>query len=1377
MVKKRIVAFLLSLAMLVSVVCTPAFALESGTAQSSTIHWFYSQLSEQGKKIYDAIEKWYAAGGMKDGKASYDLVKERVVDESVVKNYLEGNRTLFNDFAAAKDAFDLEHPEAWYVDSSELSFRVTSGEGGALHAYMGPGRTEDYYVQGVAGASDVAAKSAELERVIDAIVEGAGKESGDYEKIRYAHREITRGISYRFENECKSGNAGYIRTAYALVTHEGVCEGYARSFQYVLNKLNIPCVLIHGVQTSGEPEAHMWCAVELEGEWYVVDPTWDDPIVLDASGNVKPGVNGVDGGETEAYLLVGQNIVGANWQPSGYVSTSVTAFNYPDIALMSYGSGVLEYNGLKVEYAAGAMEGLKSTVYHVSFNGDGLVKAAEKGYYLLVKMYDVNADGSTNKFDEWYYSVHGLHAVQSEFNPNNKFQDSENKYLADTDEYLIYNVINCEYVEFAVTTKAPPRWETANDLATMGGFYSGDYSDIVAQSDLIYNENGGYEQPPYIKNASPGFNTSVSAGTNYTIHIEFSDPLYRPSSENHGMAGKENDAPAAMGQAVGMDYRGKTYSWGVNGRQPHEFASKPSPENIRWVCETHTTHEGFNGINADCALTTLEYEFTSSTQWYDDSCQYEFYLTGLVGKKSNKFPNNWSYVFENKYPFWTCPLYSGYTWNLWAQPQLLDNPENLDFEQIKVKGVDGVEKSLAALREQMHLDDKDMNGRIVLSVQNIGESRSKTEELAAAINSDKVVKDGDVNVPADAVLGSSLYEIDFARICRCTVVQTGQSLRLCVGFPPGIDASMAGVVFKAYHFTRDIEGSCDKKHVHTGEIVSVEEIPITVTEYGLVITCKSFSPFEIVALDADKAGVKAEEQHAVVLVTDGFGKVLVDGKADKSGIIEFKAKGETHTFTIQPKENYAFDTVSFSGSRDIEVKNNTFTLSYDDVKDGSAILSVTFVPSSIKAADASNGEIVATPAVCNHTKTTVIRSVSATCTEAGLAEVKCVACGMVLTKAIMATGHDYVDGVCSVCGAVDPDYNAGQDKDPDEDPGKDPGEDPGKDPGKDPEEDPGKDPGEDPGKDPGEDPGEDPGGNPNGPGITIGPSTPARPTPSTPSTPSTPGQTVSGASGTSAGGSWTANMSTAKEGDTVTVTSKASKGYISAAPIVKDKYGNTVTVTKNENGTYSFIMPEGGVTVTGSYMTPAQMFSDVVDKADGGWYQDDLAFAIEHGLIDGDGAGHFLPDLALTRGMMVTLLYNLEVSLNGKPAAPSADFDDVPAGQYYTDAVAWASYHGIVKGSGNNTYNPNGVLDRQQMAAMLYQYVAYKGYDVSGTSDLSGYTDAGSIADWALAGVRWANSAGIVTGSNSALNPTGTSNRTMGAVLLAKFCRQIVGME
>ena len=148
--------------------------------------------------------------------------------------------------------------------------------------------------------------------------------------------------------------------------------------QFVLNKLGIPCVLIHGLQTSGTPEAHMWNAVRIGEEWYVVDATWDDPVGLDANGNIKvSGQNGLDGAETETYLLVGQDVTAANWKPSGHVSTGEKEFSYPEIALVSYGSSVLDRNGLKVISSESTMDGQESTVYHISYNGKGLVESAK----------------------------------------------------------------------------------------------------------------------------------------------------------------------------------------------------------------------------------------------------------------------------------------------------------------------------------------------------------------------------------------------------------------------------------------------------------------------------------------------------------------------------------------------------------------------------------------------------------------------------------------------------------------------------------------------------------------------------------------------------------------------------------------------------------------------------------------------------------------------------------------------------------------------------------------------------------------------------------------------------------------------------------------
>ena len=949
----------LALAMLLSLLTLPVSAVgQAPSAQSGNVaeHWFYDQLTSGGQAIYNALWDMYQRGMMKDGGTSYDLTSEGVLSQPDVAAYLAGDRALFKDFAAAKDAFDLEHPEVWYVDSSYLSFRVAQDSAGTYHAYIGPGRSDDYYVAGVRNAGDVDQKTWELNARIDAIVAGAravangsGAESAA-RQVRYVHEQITKSISYRFETECRSENAGYLRTTYALVTHEGVCEGYARSMQMVLNRLGIPCVPIHGLQTSGTPEAHMWNAVQIGGAWYVVDATWDDPVGLDANGNIKAsGWDGLDGAETETYLLVGQDVVGANWRPSGFVSTGTMEFTYPDIALSSFGGGMLEKNGLTVTYADSEMEDTNSTVYHVSYNGKGLVESAKNGIYFLVKMYDVNADGSMDAFDNWYYSVHMLHSMgrnESDFDPNDDFRDNGNLYFYDTDECLIYNVSNCEYVEFAVTTKAPPNWKTAMDLYYMGGYYAGDGSDILAETGLIFNANGGYEQPPYVTNVSPMFNTPVYVGPTYTIHMEFTEPLYHPDQASIDSAydGKVNDAPQAMNQEIVLDYTGTTYSWGVNARQPHTFVNKPAPQNPRWVCETHGTHSGMVGIDATCRLTTLEFEFSASKMWADDSVQYDFFLTGLVGVKSNRFIKNggWSYVFENESAYCALRCPQGIDWNLWGQPQLLDNPNDLDLSRMVVEGVDGKQERLAELRSRMHLDGEDMNGRLMLVVENLDSSRSGAEELSEALS-----RASNVNVPASAVKGSSLYEIDFARICRSTVVKTGQSLRLSVGFPEGFDASMAGIVFKAYHFTRN----------DAGAIISVEELPVTVTPYGLVILCDSFSPFEIVALDTNMVGEAPGTGKTIVIAAEEGGSVLLAGgtaATGKNGVLTL-TQGQSVTLRVQPGDGKTIDAVTLDG-REIPVSaGGTVTIAYEDIQSSACFLRAAFLSAAVRQADEAAG--------------------------------------------------------------------------------------------------------------------------------------------------------------------------------------------------------------------------------------------------------------------------------------------------------------------------------------------------------------------------------------------------------------------------------------
>ena len=116
----------------------------------------------------------------------------------------------------------------------------------------------------------------------------------------------------------------------ALVNRIAVCEGYARSFKYILDEMGIPCVLVIGTGTNsqGETERHAWNYVELEGNWYAVDCTWDDPIIIGGGGQTLSS--------RYKYFLKGANEFNADHIASGYFTPKGKEFSYPDLSRNSY---------------------------------------------------------------------------------------------------------------------------------------------------------------------------------------------------------------------------------------------------------------------------------------------------------------------------------------------------------------------------------------------------------------------------------------------------------------------------------------------------------------------------------------------------------------------------------------------------------------------------------------------------------------------------------------------------------------------------------------------------------------------------------------------------------------------------------------------------------------------------------------------------------------------------------------------------------------------------------------------------------------------------------------------------------------------------------
>ena len=181
---------------------------------------------------------------------------------------------------------------------------------------------------------------------------------------------------------------------------------------------------------------------------------------------------------------------------------------------------------------------------------------------------------------------------------------------------------------------------------------------------------------------------------------------------------------------------------------------------------------------------------------------------------------------------------------------------------------------------------------------------------------------------------------------------------------------------------------------------------------------------------------------------------------------------------------------------------------------------------------------------------------------------------------------------------------------------------------------------------------------------------------------------------------------------------------------------------------------------------PAITFADVKK---GDWYYDAVVYASVNGLFTGVSEDEFAPKDHMTRAMLAVVLYRMA----GSPAVTGESaFSDVQSGAWYSSAVLWASQNGIVNGLENGSFGVGQNVTRQQMAAMLLRYAAYKGYDTLAAADLSAFADANEVADWAEAAMSWANAAGLITGrSETTLAPDGTATRAEVATILQRFAQ------
>lgn len=199
-------------------------------------------------------------------------------------------------------------------------------------------------------------------------------------------------------------------------------------------------------------------------------------------------------------------------------------------------------------------------------------------------------------------------------------------------------------------------------------------------------------------------------------------------------------------------------------------------------------------------------------------------------------------------------------------------------------------------------------------------------------------------------------------------------------------------------------------------------------------------------------------------------------------------------------------------------------------------------------------------------------------------------------------------------------------------------------------------------------------------------------------------------------------------------------------------------------------------TCPGGPTCPGYAFRDMPVPAD--WSHEGLDYCIYRGYVAGTSASTVSPTGVCTRAQLVSILYRMQ----GEPTTVKgyelsklrAPFNDVPRGQWYTDAIWWAKLTDVVAGTSATTFDPEGEITREQLAVILYNYTQqFAPGSIPAAGSLAGFPDAGSVSSWARTEMAWAVGNGLISGTGSGgvayLSPQGSATRAQVAAILMRF--------
>ena len=297
------------------------FDEELSSTDNVALRYYYNQLKEPAKIMYTTILE--NVESLKSGKESIKFPS--TVSDSIKEIGGSGDE---NYFQSAWDALTLDNLELFFVDTSKLSLSTRTSNFLSYKSYgftLTPQSGTTYYNSSFSNEQEVNDAISKVQEVANEVVSNAT--GSRYNKILYVHDWLVDNLEYDSNIDNKDNIYG------TFVNKKVVCEGYAEGLKYLLDKLNIPCVLVYGVgyDDNGNEEAHAWNYVQMEdGKWYAVDTTWDDPVYVGSSNSI------IQNNYKYSYFLKGSKTFNVNHVSNGDVSGSGQDFKYPELSENDY---------------------------------------------------------------------------------------------------------------------------------------------------------------------------------------------------------------------------------------------------------------------------------------------------------------------------------------------------------------------------------------------------------------------------------------------------------------------------------------------------------------------------------------------------------------------------------------------------------------------------------------------------------------------------------------------------------------------------------------------------------------------------------------------------------------------------------------------------------------------------------------------------------------------------------------------------------------------------------------------------------------------------------------------------------------------------------